>query len=115
MTDFGIDPRGDLSGVDPEERDAHVMAIAQILNQDKDDTEIAEDLRAHVREHLNPYPELWIAVNDELAVSDVISKAQLKAYLSLNLTADYDPSPWCQYCGAMKRADCHCGPIADNH
>jgi len=28
---------------------------------------------------------------------------------------DYDPSPYCQYCGALKRAYCHCGPISANH
>jgi hypothetical protein len=28
---------------------------------------------------------------------------------------DYDPSPYCQYCGAMTEAGCKCGPIADNH
>lgn len=27
---------------------------------------------------------------------------------------DYDPTPWCNGCGAMRKADCHCGPIADN-
>lgn len=27
---------------------------------------------------------------------------------------DYDPSPWCSGCGARKKSDCHCGPIADN-
>lgn len=27
---------------------------------------------------------------------------------------DYDPTPWCSGCGARKRSDCHCGPIADN-
>ena len=26
-----------------------------------------------------------------------------------------DPAPYCQYCGARRRADCHCGPIAENH
>jgi hypothetical protein len=25
-----------------------------------------------------------------------------------------DPTPWCSGCGAMKRTDCHCGPIAEN-
>jgi hypothetical protein len=25
-----------------------------------------------------------------------------------------DPSPYCQYCGAMKKETCTCGPIADN-
>ena len=28
--------------------------------------------------------------------------------------ADYDPTPWCNGCGAMRQVDCHCGPIADN-
>jgi hypothetical protein len=27
---------------------------------------------------------------------------------------DKDPTPWCSGCGAMRPADCHCGPIADN-
>jgi hypothetical protein len=27
---------------------------------------------------------------------------------------DEDPTPWCSGCGAMKRADCDCGPIAEN-
>jgi hypothetical protein len=27
---------------------------------------------------------------------------------------DYDPTPWCSGCGAMKKSDCHCGPIAEN-
>jgi hypothetical protein len=27
---------------------------------------------------------------------------------------DRDPTPWCSGCGAMRKANCHCGPIADN-
>jgi hypothetical protein len=27
---------------------------------------------------------------------------------------DKDPTPWCIGCGAMKKKDCHCGPLADN-
>ena len=27
---------------------------------------------------------------------------------------DYDPTPWCTGCGARRRVDCHCGPLADN-
>jgi len=27
---------------------------------------------------------------------------------------NYDPTPWCAGCGAMKKSDCHCGPLADN-
>jgi len=28
---------------------------------------------------------------------------------------EYDPTPWCSGCGAMREADCNCGPIADNN
>jgi hypothetical protein len=28
--------------------------------------------------------------------------------------SDYDPTPWCSYCGARKKSDCHCGPVAEN-
>lgn len=27
---------------------------------------------------------------------------------------DYDPTPWCSYCGATKKVYCDCGEIADN-
>jgi hypothetical protein len=27
---------------------------------------------------------------------------------------NYDPTPWCSGCGAMKRSQCDCGPIAEN-
>jgi len=27
---------------------------------------------------------------------------------------NYDPTPWCSYCGAKRKADCDCGPIAEN-
>jgi hypothetical protein len=27
---------------------------------------------------------------------------------------DQDPTPWCSGCGAMKKAQCDCGPIAEN-
>jgi NADH pyrophosphatase NudC (nudix superfamily) len=27
---------------------------------------------------------------------------------------NYDPTPWCSYCGSKTRAGCDCGPIAEN-
>ena len=27
---------------------------------------------------------------------------------------DYDPTPYCGGCGAMRESQCHCGPIAKN-
>jgi len=27
---------------------------------------------------------------------------------------NYDPTPYCSGCGSMTKANCNCGPIADN-
>ena len=80
-----IDPRGDISGVDPLAVDLHVAAIGEILQADKDEYQIADLLRAYVREHLYPDPPLYFVVNDTLASRKVITKSQLKNYLSLVL------------------------------
>jgi ERF superfamily len=80
-----VDPRGDVSGVDYALRDKHVSMITDILNSDKDENDIADMLRGYVDEFLQPFPELWITVGDKLAEDKIISKANLKKYLSLNL------------------------------
>ena len=80
-----IDPRGDLSNVENPVRDKHVSAIADILHSDKEENEIADDLRSYRDEYLQPFPELWIAVNDKLAADGIVSKAQMRKWLSLNL------------------------------
>lgn len=82
-----IDPRGDTTMVDVTLRDQHVSAITDILNSDKDENEIADMLRDYVDTHLQPFPELWITVGDKLASDKIISKANMRKYLSLNLTA----------------------------
>lgn len=83
-----IDPRGDISAVDWEKRDKCVGNITDILAMDSDEFAIADKLREYVKAHLNSDPELYIAVNDELAKRGVISKANLKKYLSLVLEVD---------------------------
>ena len=86
-----IDPRGDLSGVNPLEVDMHIACIQEILAEDVDDIEMAANLRRYVGTFLNPQPELWIAVNDELPKRGILTKKQIKDFLSLNLLADI---PW---------------------
>lgn len=81
----GTDPRGDTSGVDFALRDKHVSAITDILNSDKEEADIADMLRGYVTEFLQPFPELWITVGDKLATDKIISKANMRKYLSLNL------------------------------
>jgi hypothetical protein len=48
-------------------------------------------------------PTRW-SINDELheALLDIMHP-------------DFDGAPWCQYCGASRERDCHCGPIAENN
>lgn len=75
------DPRGDLSGVDFELRDRHVSSIQDVLNQDKDEYAIADDLRDFETEYLARFPELYIAVLDKLAAEKIISKANWRKYL----------------------------------
>ena len=76
-----IDPRGDLSDVDWEVRDKHVTAIADILKMDKEEIEISRALNEYVMEALQPFPELYIAVNDKLAADGIISKKGFREYL----------------------------------
>lgn len=41
----------------------------------------------------------------------------IDAEVIFNLTQfmdEYDPTPWCDKCGARCRCQCKCGPLADN-
>lgn len=81
-----VDPRGDMSSVQVPVRDRHVSAITDIINEyGSDEKLVAEKLQAYVAEALQPFPELWIAVNDKLAFDKIVSKANMKKILSLNL------------------------------
>lgn len=82
-----IDPRGDVSHIPQDEVDKHCAAITDILNADKDENDIANMLRDYKDTYLNPNPEVWIRVNDQLAKDGIISKANFRKYLSLNLEA----------------------------
>jgi phage recombination protein Bet len=74
-------PRGDLSDVDWEMRDRHIKDIVDILAADKEEADIAQEMREYVAEALNPYPELYITVLDKLAKDKVITKAAFRKML----------------------------------
>lgn len=84
-----VDPRGDLSGVDFELANRHVSVIADILAQDKDEYDIADDLRNYVEEHLARFNELYISVRDKLKDMGVVkSKTDFDKYLKLFRTQE---------------------------
>ncbi len=78
-------PRGDLSGVDFELRDRHVNAIADILNADKEEHEIAQMLRDYDHESFAGFPELAISVSDELKNRKICTKQQYRDWLKVGL------------------------------
>lgn len=81
----GLDPRGDLSSVDSDMVLDRFGTIVDLLNQDKDENGIAEDLRQYEADKLQPFPELYIVIQDKLAKENVISKANWKKYLKIGL------------------------------
>lgn len=85
-TAIRVDPRGDLSDVDFELRDKRVSEITDLIAEyGSDEQQLSEKMREYVREYLQPFPELYITVNDKLAADKIISKANLKKILSLTL------------------------------
>jgi phage recombination protein Bet len=82
VTPAKIDPRGDLTAVDYSLRDEHVAEIKRILDQDKEEHVIAEEVREYVHEALMPFQELFITVNDKLAADKIISKAAFRKMYS---------------------------------
>lgn len=84
-----VDPRGDLSGVDMTIRDKRVSEITDIISEyGSDDSQdgqqkLASQLQDYHATYLQPFPELFIAVNDKLAKDGIISKGNFKKLLSL--------------------------------
>ena len=85
------DPRGDLSMVDLTLRDKHVTALTDIANEfGSDENQLKEKFQEYTAEHLQPFPELWITVNDKLAADGVMTKANLRKLMSLTLKGTND-------------------------
>jgi len=81
-----VDPRGDLSNVDVTLRDKRVSEITDLIAEyGSDENLLAKNLQEYHEVNLQPFPELWIAVNDKLAADGVVSKANMRKILSLVL------------------------------
>jgi phage recombination protein Bet len=80
-----IDPRGDLSHVDSAVVDKYFGYVVDTLAQDKDETQIAADLR-EVDDAIQRFSQdVYIVVCDKLAKDGVISKAKYREYLKIGL------------------------------
>lgn len=80
-----IDPRGDLSGVDNDYVLQHYSSIVDLLNQDKEEKDIAQDCRDYVEVHLQKFNELYICVLDKLAKDKIISKTKWRELLNVGI------------------------------
>jgi len=69
--------------------------------------------------------EELIALGLAAGYNDIVAVARAEKYLENQETfyswyapeksKNYDPTPWCTWCGSMTKTGCDCGPIADNH
>jgi phage recombination protein Bet len=81
-----LGPRPDLSEVDTTLRDKRVSELADLFAEYGSDEQVmAKMLQQYVAEYLQPFPELWITVQDKLAADGIISKKNFRALSSLVL------------------------------
>lgn len=72
--------RPDTSEVDYTERDKWVGSIIDTLNDDKDEYDMADAIRA-IDAELQKFPELYVTVFDKLSVEKIITKANWRKSL----------------------------------
>lgn len=82
-----LGPRSDTTQVDMSHVDKWIGQIVDILNQDKEEYEIAADLR-EVDRKLNEFEDLYQVVFDKLAKDGVISKRNYRKYLTIQAPAN---------------------------
>lgn len=78
--DFG--PRSDASNLDTDLVAKWVRDITDVLNQDKEEHQIAADLR-ELDVKLNEFQELYEVVFDKIAKEGIISKKNYRKYLTI--------------------------------
>lgn len=87
VTPRDLGPRMDTANVDPELVNRWLSDIADILNQDKPEHEIAANLR-DANAELSKYEELYQVVYDRLAKDGIISKKKFREYLAIQAPTD---------------------------
>ncbi len=82
-----LGPRPDTSQVDSDLVNKWIGTFTDLLNQDKEEHEIAAQLR-EVNTELSMFPELFTVVLDKLAHDKIISKANYRKYLAIKAPSD---------------------------
>lgn len=78
-----VDPRGEAhKSVDPQAVAKYVARATDVLAQDKEEHEIADDVRA-IHLELSKEQDLYIAVGDKLAADGVIGKAGWRKFVTM--------------------------------
>jgi phage recombination protein Bet len=77
-----LGPRPDTSQVDSDLVMRWISDITDTLNQDKEEADIAADLR-EINTNLSQFPDLFTMVLDKLAADKIISKANYRKYLAI--------------------------------
>jgi phage recombination protein Bet len=88
VTPVDLGPRPDTSQVDMSQAMKWIGDITDILNQDKEEAVIAEQLRAANME-LSQFPDLFTVVLDRLAKDGIISKANWRKYLAIGIDRNH--------------------------
>lgn len=89
-----VTPSGDRSGrpdtshIPREEIDQHCDALKEIIHSDKDEYTVADLLRDYKSTYLDPYPEVFVAVFDELPRRNIITKAHFNKFIKLQAPLD---------------------------
>lgn len=89
--------RPDTTNVDFEARDRWIEAITALINDDKDEYDIADGVRA-IADDLNKFPEMYTMVLDKLAAEKIITKANWNKTLKY-----FRPDPVAQVPAASNR------------
>jgi len=79
----GVNPRGDLSGVDWEMRDKHVEQIKKLIDEYGSDEGVMGSMyRGYIEaENLQQFQELWITIEDKLVADEVVNRATMKKWM----------------------------------
>lgn len=80
-----LGPRSQMSMQESELFEKRFSTVVDILNADKEEHEKAEMMREFVAEYLNPFDALYTAVLDKLARDNVISKANWRKFLAVEV------------------------------